>query len=179
MKRISENLSAKKILDEINILDGFINLLRAIPFTRGILTENIVSQFQEAKKQAEVLHIPDQFNDAFSEAGWIAYESMSAETANLALREKKEKGMAGAEKYLAEYYDEETLNYGILRLRGHSEFRKRLRLIELAKTDYLAGRYHACIPLLLSLLDGLVGDVSGHVGFFAKNAEMTAWDSIA
>ena len=49
----------------------------------------------------------------------------------------------------------------------------------MAREDYLAGRYHACIPLLLSLLDGLVNDVSKHVGFFAENVDLTAWDCIA
>lgn len=54
-----------------------------------------------------------------------------------------------------------------------------MRLVELAKEDYLAGRYHACTPLLLSLMDGLVNDVSRHVGLFADNADLTAWDCIA
>ena len=49
----------------------------------------------------------------------------------------------------------------------------------MARDDYLAGRYHACIPLLLSLLDGLVNDVSKHVRFFAENVDLTAWDCIA
>ena len=35
------------------------------------------------------------------------------------------------------------------------------------------------MPLLLSLLDGLVNDVSKHVGFFAENIDLTAWDCIA
>ena len=56
---------------------------------------------------------------------------------------------------------------------------KRIRLAKLAQDDYLSGRYHACIPLLLSLLDGLVNDVSNHVGFFAANVDLTAWDCIA
>jgi hypothetical protein len=49
----------------------------------------------------------------------------------------------------------------------------------LAKVDYLAKRYHACISLLLSLTDGLVNNISKHVGLFAENSDMTAWDSIA
>jgi hypothetical protein len=64
-------------------------------------------------------------------------------------------------------------------MNGHHEFRRRVRLVELAKDDYLAGRYHACVPLLLALLDGLANDVSKHVGFFAQAVDMTAWDSIA
>lgn len=88
-------------------------------------------------------------------------------------------GKAKAEDFLTDSYDETTLNQGILRLKGNDHFQKRIRLIELAKDDYLSNRYHACIPLLLSLIDGLVNDVSKHVGFFANNVDLTAWDCIA
>src|SRR5690606_29309178 len=88
-------------------------------------------------------------------------------------------GLEAAEDYLVSTYDADTLKWGILRFNGHDEFRKRMRLVELAKEDYLAGRYHACTPLLLSLMDGLANDVSRHVGLFADTADLTAWDCIA
>lgn len=43
----------------------------------------------------------------------------------------------------------------------------------------MEGRYHACVPLLLSLLDGVVDDTSGRVGFFAKGSDLVVRDSIA
>jgi hypothetical protein len=46
-------------------------------------------------------------------------------------------GLAKAEEYLASSYDEETIKWGILRFNGHSEFRRRIRLVELAQDDYL------------------------------------------
>ncbi len=88
-------------------------------------------------------------------------------------------GVKVAEQFLTDSYDADCLKWGVLRLQGNQEFRRRIRLIELAKEDYLAKRYHACIPLLLSLLDGIVNDISKHVGFFADSANMTVWDSMA
>lgn len=78
-------------------------------------------------------------------------------------------GQETAELFLAESYDEKCLERGIRWFNGNPEFRRHIRLAELAKEDYLSRRYHACIPLLLSMLDGLVNDVSKHVGFFAES----------
>ena len=104
---------------------------------------------------------------------------MSLDAMLKAIDIEKKEGLAAAEEFLANEYGEDTLKFGIMRCSGHAEFRKRYRLIELAKDDYFAARYHACVPLLLALVDGLVNDISKHVGFFAEGADMTAWDSIA
>lgn len=179
--KISDNPSAKDMLEQIDGFDGFEALYRAIPFLKKLFPklDNIFSDFSKLKEQASILLIPDQFNEIFSQHGWIAYESMNFEVMKGAIKLYENEGLAKAEDYLANSYNDETLKWGILRFNGHSEFRRRIRLVELAKEDYLSGRYHGCIPLLLSLLDGLVNDVSEHVGFFAKNIDLTAWDCIA
>jgi len=51
-------------------------------------------------------------------------------------------------------------------------------LAEKAKEDYLAGRYHACVPVVLTIIDGIVNDIE-QKGFFAQGVDLTAWDSIA
>jgi len=104
---------------------------------------------------------------------------MNLEVMKKAISLAESEGLDKAEIFLSEHYDEETLKWGIVRFNGNTEFRRRIRLAELAKVDYLEGRYHACIPLLLCLLDGIVNDVSKHVGFFAQSVDMTAWDCIA
>jgi hypothetical protein len=141
--------------------------------------EKTFDDFSEIKKQAEILRVPDQFNDRFVSLGWIAYESMNMEVMQSAISIYDSDGKEAAELFLANSYDEQCLEWGIRWFNGSPEFRRRIRLAELAKEDYLAGRYHACIPLLLSMLDGLVNDVSKHVGFFAESTDMTAWDCIA
>jgi hypothetical protein len=181
MSKISNNPSAKKLLDDIHSMRGLKALFDFMPFAKVFFPSvaEHLGGLEQLSSQAEILLVPDRFNDAFAQQGWIAYESMSLDAMMRALEIEKESGLATAEQYLSDHYGADTLEFGIKRCTGHAEFRKRLRLIELAKEDYLAGRYHACVPLLLSLIDGLVNDISKHVGFFADNINMTAWDSIA
>lgn len=162
-------------------MEGFEAIYRLLPWSDRLFPKlsKFFSDFSEIKHQAEILLLPDQFNEIFAPLGWIAYESLNLEVMKKAIEIAEEAGVKDAEMFLAEHYNEETLKWGIIRFNGHADFRKRLRLIELAKEDYIAKRYHACIPLLLSLTDGLVNDVSKHVGLFSENSDMTAWDSIA
>lgn len=180
-KRIIDNPSYADLLRQIRAFESFESLYKAIPFAGRLFPklDEIFSSFSEIKKQAEILEIPDRFNEVFSKFGWIAYESMNLDVMKKSITCYESKGIEEAELYLVESYDEGTLKFGIMRFNGNIEFRRRIRLASLAKEDYLEKRYHACIPLLLSLIDGLVNDVSKSVGFFAKSANMTAWDSIA
>ncbi|MBU4273812.1 MAG: hypothetical protein KKG98_09190 [Proteobacteria bacterium] len=179
--KIADNPTTKEIIEQINAFDSFDALYRLIPFSRKLFPklDSVFSDLSRLKEQASILLIPDRFNELFSQHGWIAYESMNLDVMKSAIDLHESEGLISAEEYLADSYDKEMLKWGILRFIGNNDFRKRIRLAELAQEDYLSGRYHACVPLLLSLLDGLVNDVSKHVGFFAKNVDLTAWDCIA
>lgn len=180
-RRIIDNPSYADLLRQIRALESFEALYRAIPFARKLFPkiDEVFSSFSEVKKQAEILEIPDRFNEIFSKFGWIAYESMNFDIMKKSIARYEFNGIEEAELYLADSYDEDALKFGIMRFSGNIEFRRRIRLANLAKEDYLERRYHACIPLLLSLIDGLVNDVSRSVGFFAESSDMTAWDSMA
>jgi hypothetical protein len=160
--KIINNPSSTKLLAQIDGIESIENL------SKLILGEDhpneIFSDLAELKRKAEILLVPDQFNENFASLGWIAYESFNFDVMKRAIEIAETLDIETAEKFLTDYYNEETLNWKIQRFKGHPDFRKRLRLIELAKDDYLAARYHACIPLLISLTDGLVNDVSKHVG---------------
>lgn len=55
-----------------------------------------------------------------------------------------------------------------------------MRLAELALEDYRERRFHASIPVVLALMDGLVSELhERRRGFFAAERDLTAWDSIA
>jgi len=179
--KIIDNPTSKEMLEQFQAFDGFEALYRAIPFSRKLFpnANSVFKSFSEIKEQATILQLPDKFNEIFSSQGWIAYESMNAEIMKKSIYIYESEGIEKAEIFLASSYDSETLKWGVQWFNGHPEFRRRIRLANLAREDYLAARYHACIPLLLSLLDGLVNDVSKHVGFFAEKVDLTAWDSIA
>lgn len=179
--KISDNESTKKLLDTVKLLDGAKSVYEALPFLEKIFPKlvNTLSSFTQLKDQTSILLLPDKFNELFSTQGWIVYESMSVEVIKNAIHLHETSGLDAADAYLADTYDEDTLSWGIMRFTSHIEFRRRMRLANLAKIDYLERRYHACVPLLLSLLDGIVNDVSKHVSFFASNTNLTAWDCIA
>lgn len=180
-KKIIDNPTSAELLKQFAAFESLEALYKALPFARRIFPkmEDAFNEFNIIKKQAKILEVPDQFNERLANLGWIAYESMNMEVMQKAVNIFDAEGKDVAEQFLADSYDEETLKWGIFRFNGNRDFRKRIRLADLAREDYLAGRYHACIPLLLSLLDGLVNDVSNHVGFFAENVDLTAWDCIA
>lgn len=179
--KIIDNPSTKEILIQGRAWETIEKLHNLVPWANRLCPKftKILSEFSEIKSQIEMLELPDQFNEIFALSGWIAYESLNADMMKKAIEIAENSEFIDAENFLADHYDEDTLKWAILRFNGHPDFCKRLRLIELAKDDYLAERYHACIPLLISLTDGLVNDISKHVGFFAENIDMTAWDSIA
>lgn len=179
--KIVDNPSAKELLEGIKGAEALRFIYNVIPGAKKAFPnlEEAFSKLDELKEQAEILYLPDKFNEHFASRGWIAYESLNVEIIKDAISLAAQGNYDEAEDILANYYNEENLRWMILRLQGIKEFRPRLRLIELAKEDYLAERYHACIPLLLALIDGLVNDISKHVGFFAERSELTAWNSIA
>ncbi|KDB58604.1 hypothetical protein AZ16_1395 [Bordetella bronchiseptica B18-5 (C3)] len=180
-KRIADTESVAEMLGLIQGASAIEGLWQAFPLLQQAFPQlsDFSGKLMELKEQSKILLLPDRFNEIFASSGWIAYESMSMDVMKKAIDAFEAHGLEAAEDYLVSTYDADTLKWGILRFNGHDDFRKRVRLVELAKDDYLAGRYHACTPVLLSLMDGLANDVSRHVGLFADNADLTAWDCIA
>lgn len=119
----------------------------------------------------------DRFNELFSARGWIAYDLLNSEAAKAAIAEA-EAGNMEAEEILARHYSADQVAIQLRTLLGLESFRPRMRLAELALIDYREERYHACIPVVLALLDGM-GNELGNQGFFSQNVDLAAWDSIA
>ena len=89
-----------------------------------------------------------------------------------------------AEDLLISHYDPKEIKRQIDRLRTIEAFEPRVDLAYNAWKDYSEERYHAVVPVVLSLIEGLVLQTCveklGHrKGFFYKTANFTAWDSIA
>lgn len=176
--KISDNASLKELDNAFKIA----KTISKIPLIKHISPRihDALSEFLEGESQfSKLKETPDNFNDIFSKLGWVAYESISLDVMATAVDLYTTEGKDVAENYLADTYDEDTIRIGLMRFSGHKHFKKRLRLLKLAEIDYLEGRYHACVPLLLSLLDGVVDDTSGRVGFFAQESDLVVRDSIA
>lgn len=180
-KKIKENPTCAELL---NNTKGFGALSKVVSFFEkiGIKNKKISEAFKKFpdlfQKTEELVNMPDRFNEHFSKSGWVAYESLNFELMKEAVYLADEGKFDEANNLLVEHYNVETLKWGLTFMKGVEEYRPRYDLAEKAKEDYLAGRYHACVPVVLTIIDGIVNDIE-QKGFFAQGVDLTAWDSIA
>lgn len=177
----------RKLIGEANNIAA---LKRAMPFLRPLLRlfginvhtldEALVEVGELSRQVEELAQFPDRFNDQFAQRGWIAYEDMNLTVTKSVLAKAEAGDIEGAEAELVEYYNAENVRWMLRRMCAVEAFRPRMRLAELALEDYVAKRYHACIPVVLAILDGMVNVANERRrGFFSEEVALTAWDSIS
>ncbi len=189
-KNCSEMSDSKKIRDNpthaelLSNAKGMEALSRVYSFFEriGIKNKKLSEAFEKVpdlvQKVEEITNLPDRFNEHFSASGWVAYESFDLELMKTTVHLADAGDFEKANELLVDHYDEETLTWGLTFMKGVQEYRPRRDLAEKAKEDYLAGRYHACVPVVLTIIDGIVNDIE-QKGFFAQGVNLTIWDSIA
>ncbi len=177
---IGDNPSFEYFARQLAGMETLVPLMKVFGFLKGDAA-NAPEQLAKIRKQLDDMRaIPSEFNAHFAERGWIAYESMHmglmAECVALANKGNLE---AAADK-LVDYYDEQHIEFGIVCAKNHPAFMERWEQMKFhALEDYKAGRYYACIPLLLMIIDGAVQDVDGNHGLASDGSDVQAWDSIA
>lgn len=182
--KIADIQKFKEMKESINQME---TLLSFSPFLKmiGVDLSDVENQqnLSELKEEAyKLIGMPDKFNRIFAERGWIAYENLNADVAKEAIKISQNKSLEEAEKYLADYYNEENLGFHFMSMKAIEAFRIRYDLLQKAKEDYLEKRFYATAPIILSSLDGIVNDVAKkNRGFFAEDIEieMEAWNSIS
>jgi hypothetical protein len=173
-------------IEELSQLERGLPMLRA----RGVdttKTEEILEKtdLDEMRKEAqEVAELPDRFNDLLASEGWVFYDSMDFDVAKRAVEEAESGDLAAAEQVLVDYYLPEVVERRRKTMYQVEVFRPRMGLAEKAVEDYAEGRYHACIPVVLLLIDGLVQQIHVDVlgeehSMLSEGADLTAWDSMA
>jgi hypothetical protein len=179
---IKDIQSAKNLKEQTAQVDA---VRKALPFFEllGVDTAKLEPHFQkfdEAAKETEKYHIlSDPFNELFSSRGWIAHELLPAKVMEQAIEKAANSNIDEAEQDLIDYYSDK-IGVFITLMKGIKAFRSRITLARKAKEDYEAQRYHACVPVILMLLDGLISELSkNHRGFFAEQSDLEAWDSIS
>ncbi len=175
--KISNNPSFSNLADHIQGAKALKYLLEM----HGIINTEVNNSIEEILKQErplqEIASISDAFNDIFLERGWIAYETLDFEIMKQVVLSAQQGNIDTAEELLINHHSPGNIDWKITRLMGIKEFRSRLDLIDKAYEDYKAARYHACIPVILMMIDGMVNDIK-QIGFFADNTDLTVWDSI-
>jgi len=170
----SATLSAmKQIWRTNNTIASLLNLDKNVDYSYSTVDKLLV-QIEELTK------VPDQFNEIFAKRGWIIYESMDFIVAKNAIFKAHSADIIGAEADLVSYYCPTNVKTMLNRMHGINAFLPRMALAKKALIDYENERNHACIPVILALLDGLVNEINMKKrGFFSENVDLTAWDSIA
>ncbi|EMA50218.1 hypothetical protein [Halococcus thailandensis] len=151
----------------------------------------------------ELATLPDRFNEQFVERGWICYEKFHIGVAKTAVELAEAGNTEAAEKELVAYYESETIEQQLNWLKQVDPFldkaepvvekegefvdretQSRFDLAQKALEDYDAGRYHACVPIVWALADGLAQQsyVNAHSqggALSSEEANHEAWNSIA
>ncbi len=182
--RIQDIPSFKNLHQQLNDLKDAASMLSAIGVDKST-QEGILEIIRKAEPEdVRMRTLPDRFNELFVDRGWIMYEKMSDKVAEAAITIAESGDINGAEMYLADYYTEETIRSKIKRMKDIEAFRPRWDLTQKALNDYLEGRYYACVHVVQAILDGMVNEIYlkayGYPrGFYAKDTDLTAWDSIS
>lgn len=179
--RIADNPSVLTVSDALY-------LAKAVKFITGFLkrlpinNENLDQIHQGADamvKQSDILHLPDRFNDAFSEDGWIATGSMSVNTMRKAIELHEAGKKQEAEETILAWFQEDTISlFAIQRAKKYNKATNRWHQLREAMKLTLEERYFSAVPLILIACDGFASDVLG-TSPFAKEADLTLFDSIA
>lgn len=189
----------EKIQELIHMTDSVSQLAAALPDSSIKSGNESADSIEELNERIDELsRLPDNFNEHFIERGWMCYENLNVPVAIEAVKLANEGDMEGAEKILVDYYDEETISHQLNVLKQVEGFtgkdfidpneakrsQSRWELARKALEDYVAGRYHASVPVVLALADGMVQqahiNATGEGGnLSAENVNHEAWNSIA
>lgn len=178
--RIANNPSAKEISDVMPVVK-LAKSISGLAQKLGIKNEKMDKIHQTASdliEQSNILNLPDRFNDAFSESGWIATGSMSVDTMRKALEFHDAGKEQEAENEIISWFKEDTINqFAIVRAKRFNKAKLRWDQLREALELTIEERYLSAVPLILIACDGFASDVMG-TSPFEKDADLTAFDSI-
>lgn len=124
----------------------------------------------------ELVELNDSFNELFLDRGWVAHEWMNGDAARAAMVAARQDEWERADSILVDSYSPDAIEMHLGDMRSLKCFNKRFELARLAATDYAEGRYHACVPVVLALLDGMGQEHTGS-GFLRQGVGFCKVDS--
>lgn len=121
-------------------------------------------------EQGDALMDVTEFNASFAQRGWVLNNMISVPAARAALAAARAGDWQRADEILADAYSPSMVRLYINHMGNLRCFRDRVDLAKLACDDYESGRYHACVPVTLALLDGMGQQLVG-ASFFRQGAK--------
>jgi len=135
----------------------------------------IARHLDDARRTAgqarEMVTVPDRFNAAYLQRGWIASEALKFASMREAVLLAEAGELDQGDDGLVDAHDSDWLGFVLERLGPIRAFRTRRELLERALEDHRAGRYHASVPVVLAQVDGLVFDVAQASFYDSKRAD--------
>lgn len=153
-------------LSAIRTLLKFATMTKPILKLFGVKPEALEA-VEGALAQCDTILELTRFNDVFASRGWILHGWLDTPLAKQALEAAEEDRWEEADQKLIAAYSPDHVRLHLTRLGVSRCFERRKRLALLALEDYEAGRYHACIPVTLALLDGMGQELTG-LGFLRQ-----------
>ena len=177
---IADNPSARRISAALLLMKAarsITGLLKKLAISNKDL-DRIHQAADDALKQSDILNLPDRFNAAFSDEGWIATGSMSADTMRTAVELFKAGRKQEAEEVILAWFQEDTIDtFAIQRAKRFNKATNRWHQLREALKLTFEGRYWSAVPLILIACDGFASDVMG-TSPFEQDADLTVFDSI-
>lgn len=122
------------------------------------------------------IELQKDFNEMFASRGWVVHDWIDVRAAHRALSLAKAGDFAAADEVLVRAYTVESVRHGLQQMRNRRWFAKRHELALLALADFEAERFHASVPVVLLLIDGLGKDLTG-AGFLRQGVRFAKEDS--
>lgn len=179
--RIADLPSTREVSDflpAVRALRGLANLALKTGLG-GEKAKRIVESANELLSQADILDLPDRFNAAFGDRGWIATSSLSVEVMRTALERHEAGDMDAAEAIILNWVlMPDTINlFAITRSKSFNVAKDRWHQLREALALTQEDRYWSAVPLILLASDGFASDVLG-TSPFEKNADLSLFDSM-
>lgn len=134
--------------------------------------------------------IHQKFNVNFSNYAWISNKFIDSSYLLKAINIlEKEKDINRVDEYLSNQYSKTVIEKFISNVKVFDKMKKlenlpeigtlfykyildRLDLIQVSRKEYLKKNYVCCIPILLSVIDGIVNDIDKATGFFSEQIDL-------
>lgn len=176
MDKFTDLPSCQKMNSQVEGLDLLLDVFPQLNKDNA----NLRQELQRIKSEYySIFENAEKFNTYFLDRGWCSYGLLSSDLVQQCVKLGDAGNLDEAERKLVDYYKSEDIHYLVAILRSIAGFKERYDLFCAAYEDFKAGRYHACVPVFLMIVDGAVDRVIGqHSGLFSQNTDLELWDSM-
>ena len=169
----------KEILEDYPSLKLQYEQMENMSFVRLLLKKDQRKELDRIKKEMQdLIMTTEEYNNNFSDYGWIAYSLINVEFIKNANIIFKENGIEKAEDFISDYYKDNIKNTKRFIQYSTKEFRKRVNIIDEAFEAYESEKYYSAITLFLTIADGVINDFTKNKGFFTEGVDLDCWDCL-